>query len=113
MSGYQSLSHDSLRALALALRLSHPFRGESVRASHSASNAADLLPGQEHLGADTPAAVIEKVVRLRREQHDLLVVRCPFCDRRHTHGSAGGHGLRLSHCRDGAKPYRLVRAGEP
>lgn len=57
-------------------------------------------------------AVVVRVVPLRRERHSLLIVRCPFpdCGREHTHGSGGGYGHRLSHCRSGARSYRLVPA---
>jgi hypothetical protein len=101
MSGYHSLSHDSLTASALALRLSHPFRGESVRASQSGSDPAAAVPGREKVGEHVPAVVAH-------EADDSLIVRCPYCHLHHVHGSAGGHGLRLSHCRDGARPYVLI-----
>lgn len=62
-----------------------------------------------------PEAVVVRVVALPREAHSLLIVACPFCPAgtEHTHGSGGGYGPRLSHCRSGGRPYRLVPAEAP
>ncbi|MGO1054524.1 hypothetical protein [Crossiella sp. CA198] len=65
------------------------------------------------------AATLDVVPRLpalltpgRRGTWLLVVARCPFCHKRHTHraehGPATGETSRLSHCLDGGQPYRLV-----
>ncbi len=105
MTGSHGYHNALMRASALAIRLSHPFRGESVRATAVGSDDTQAVLGQEQ-GHRSPVAVVVRVVPLRHERHVLLVVACPYCARQHTHGS-GGPRARLSHCRTGAKPYRL------
>jgi hypothetical protein len=65
--------------------------------------------------SDTPIALVR--LEQRKEAYAWVVVRCPFCMKRHNHG-AGYHGgdprrllgSRLSHCQDEAKrgEYELV-----
>lgn len=39
----------------------------------------------------------------------LVVLRCPFCSRKHWHGFAGGYGHRVAHCLDpDGRGYVLV-----
>lgn len=46
--------------------------------------------------------------RLSRDGR-TVTIRCPFCSRKHVHGTAGGGGLRAAHCgAPEARSYELV-----
>lgn len=68
--------------------------------------------------SDTNDVIVSGYVKRtpgRRGVWLLIVPRCPFCSRKHTHGSPRGLDTteehRLSHCRDGGRPY-VIRVSE-
>jgi hypothetical protein len=41
---------------------------------------------------------IPEVVAVRRGTNSLVVLRCPYCGKKHYHGLAGGYGGRTADC---------------
>ena len=61
----------------------------------------------------TPTIALVRLVE-RKETYSWVVVRCPYCMKKHTHGGgflAGNPrkllGSRLSHCMDNRQMYEL------
>lgn len=63
----------------------------------------------------TPIIAHGRIVRARSGSWLLVVDRCPFCRRKHTHGAPAGPEMReerrVSHCAGTARPYRVIVSG--
>lgn len=71
--------------------------------------AQEAFGGAE--GKVTPIAVVIAITQSRHTRH--VVVRCPFCDKPHTHGLPYGDDLpahRVAHCGVGTRGYRIEAA---
>ena len=83
----------------------------------TSSDATKHTPaGTAELFSDLPIAVVTRHIKPGRRTARGVEVRCPFCQRKHWHGTPDGlPTVRLSHCsKRGVEvdTYRIVDGGD-
>lgn len=102
-----------------------PAGNQGHRTETTISDTRDnSLPENSPLGPDNnrlPQAPITKISLSRNGETRLVVIKCPYCKKRHTHGwpfGARTPGIRVAHCRTTTvtttTSYQLTtQGGEP